>query len=532
MKAQLQGKIEPIKKKFEFIMDDNYSDIGTGTFELTEKDKSDLAGIDQAWKTFLLGMNEAKDVLRKCQTDFKAGMEEKIEEFKKDIQDIERKFDQTAPLVMTKDFELENNKKAFDNIQYFNTECKQLRDREEDMQFGLEIFNIEATKYLELAKVEKHNASLYNIWTIKQEWDNEWNDWKEINFQDLDFRMMEERASDILFKVNSLSKEEKKWKVSEVIYDRIYTFLNTLPLITSLRDESMRDRHWKELRIEVKEDFDEKSEDFTLEKVFSLNLLAHQEKIEEICSHARQQLKIEKSLDQISYMWEESQSTNLEIEVSLTKSKQEPCYKISTTENIITLIEEHSGELAKHKSSPFYKQFDDKIDMWENNIARITETLEILMVVQERWQYLESIFGGQLHIQKQLAQEYAIFTTVDITFRAEMFRIHQIKNAYKSLVDDSKDFISKLNHLNLQLEVVQKKLNDLLAAKRAMFPRFFFLSNDDLLEIIGQAKNPVAINKHIKKIYEGIYKIHCEPMQASKGQKEYVITYVEAEDGE
>ena len=79
---------------------------------------------------------------------------------------------------------------------------------------------------------------------------------------------------------------------------------------------------------------------------------------------------------------------------------------------------------------------------------------------------------------------------------------------------------------------MQKKLNDLLAAKRAMFPRFFFLSNDDLLEIIGQAKNPVAINKHIKKIYEGIYKIHCEPMQASKGQKEYVITYVEAEDGE
>jgi hypothetical protein len=38
--------------------------------------------------------------------------------------------------------------------------------------------------------------------------------------------------------------------------------------------------------------------------------------------------------------------------------------------------------------------------MWENNLAKITETLEILMVVQDRWQYLESIFGGQAHIQK------------------------------------------------------------------------------------------------------------------------------------
>ena len=45
-RSQLQGKIEPIKKKFEFIMDDNYSDIGTGQFELTEEDKELLLNID------------------------------------------------------------------------------------------------------------------------------------------------------------------------------------------------------------------------------------------------------------------------------------------------------------------------------------------------------------------------------------------------------------------------------------------------------------------------------------------------------
>jgi len=155
------------------------------------------------------------------------------------------------------------------------------------MQFGLEIFQMEATKYIELASVEKDNASLLHIWTIKQEWDEHWNRWKHINFTDLDFKEMEEASSETLFKVNQLNKEEKKWNVSETIHDRIYTFLNTLPLITSLRDESMRDRHWKELRIEVKEDFDENSPDFNLEKVYSLNLLQHQEKIEEITSHAR-----------------------------------------------------------------------------------------------------------------------------------------------------------------------------------------------------------------------------------------------------
>ena len=68
---------------------------------------------------------------------------------------------------------------------------------------------------------------------------------------------MGERAADMLFKVEQLSREEKKWKVTEVINERIYTFESTIPLIQYLRDESMRDRHWKELRIEVKEDFEE-----------------------------------------------------------------------------------------------------------------------------------------------------------------------------------------------------------------------------------------------------------------------------------
>ena len=343
---------------------------------------------------------------------------------------------------------------------------------------------------------------------------------------------MGERAADMLFKVEQLSREEKKWKVTEVINERIYTFESTIPLIQYLRDESMRDRHWKELRIEVKEDFEEGGPDFTLERVFSLNLLAHQDKIEEINQNAKAQLKIEKSLDTIEHMWERSAQTNLEIEVGYKKGSNEPCYKIARTEDIITTIEEHSGELAKHKSSPFYKQFDDKIDMWENNIAKITETLEILMLVQERWQHLESIFGGQAHIQKQLAQEYSIFRAVDQTFCQEMARIHKVKNAYRSLVEDARDFVNVLTDLNRELERVQKKLNDLLAAKRAQFPRFFFLSNEDLLEIIGQPKDPESINRHISKIYEGITKIECDTIQANKGQKENVINAVVASDGE
>lgn len=131
----------------------------------------------------------------------------------------------------------------------------------------------------------------------------------------------------------------------------------------------MRERHWKELRFEVKDDFDETSDEFNLEKVFSLNLLSHQEKILELTENARKQLKIEILLEEIRYTWEEDKQTDLIIEKMRSKADNEEFFQIKSTDNIMALIEDHGVKLSNEKSSPYYKEFDVKIDLWESNIG-------------------------------------------------------------------------------------------------------------------------------------------------------------------
>lgn len=74
------------------------------------------------------------------------------------------------------------------------------------------------------------------------------------------------------------------------------------------------------------------------------------------------------------------------------------------TEEVALLLEDMGLNLQSMMASRFVRPFAEEVRKWEQRLSLVSECIEIWMLVQRKWMYLESIFMDSDDIRHQLPQ--------------------------------------------------------------------------------------------------------------------------------
>jgi dynein heavy chain len=283
-------------------------------------------------------------------------------------------------------------------------------------------------------------------------------------------------------------------------------FNPVLPIILDLRSPCLKERHWEKINNLVGVDV-QNSENFTLNDLIQKGVTSYQEEISMISTSAQQEAILEEMMAKVAAIWEKQQ-----FDVKPYKDVKD-LYVLGDTSEIVAGLDDSLVTINTVLGSRYVSGIRKEVDIWRGKLMHFQETLDEWLTCQRNWMYLETIFGSP-DIIRQLPGPAKVFQAVDKSWKHIMKQTNDDPNALSAGTKDKTRRDTFRNH-NANLDQIQKDLEDYLETKRMAFPRFYFLSNDELLEILSQAKEPRAVQPHLRKCFDNLVLLEFGPESGS-----------------
>ncbi|XP_042781926.1 dynein axonemal heavy chain 14 isoform X4 [Panthera leo] len=367
-------------------------------------------------------------------------------------------------------------------------------DDAESHMHSLNMEDVAQIVHAEIADIEYDLTLRKTLWAAQEEWRTLLREWRNRPLHSVDTESMQRNVSRWMHVISVLEKGLPKNDLVTHLKQSVTEFKQGLPTIIALGNPCLKPRHWDALQIIGKSVSLDKN--CTVENLLALKMFQHQNEINEISISATKEAILEKTLFKIIDLWN---TTPLHLVVH--HSETYSVLIISSIDDILTQLEESQVTLATVKGSSSLGPFKDLVEKWDQNLSLFSSTLEESMNCQRNWLYLEPIFHS-VEIQRQLPVEAKLFSQVISMWREIMSKIQNKLDALRITI--SAGVLETLQNCNLHLEHIMKSLEDYLETKRMVFPRFYFLSNTELLDIIANSRNPESIQPHLAKCFENI----------------------------
>ncbi|KAI1339525.1 dynein heavy chain, N-terminal region 1-domain-containing protein [Xylariaceae sp. FL0016] len=278
-------------------------------------------------------------------------------------------------------------------------------------------------------------------------------------------------------------------------------------LLGDLKSEAIRDRHWTKIWKEIKPGRRYSPVSMTLGDVWDLNLVATEVIVRDIITQAQGEMALEEFLKQVKETW-----TNYQLDLVAYQNK---CRLIRGWDDLFAKCSENLNSLQAMKHSPYYKEFEEEASSWEDKLNRVHVLFDVWIDVQRQWVYLEGVFTGNADIKHLLPIESSRFQNINTEFMSVMKKVYKQPMVLDVLAITGVQ--KSLERLADLLNKIQKALGEYLEKERVSFPRFYFVGDEDLLEMIGNSNDTLRIAKHFKKMFAGLNGLIMDDDQVISG---------------
>ncbi|XP_023247279.1 dynein heavy chain 1, axonemal-like [Copidosoma floridanum] len=299
------------------------------------------------------------------------------------------------------------------------------------------------------------------------------------------------------------------------VKEQIDNFKPYVGVIQALRNPGMKTRHLEQISNKVGMNASEMSE-LTFADLLSLDIMRFEEDIKDISEGAAKEYAIEETLNKMIADW-----ATLKVEVA--PYKETGMYIVRVSDELQILLDDHILNTQQLSFSQFKGALEGEIDDWYSKLCLTREVIVEWLEVQKLWMYLEPIFSSE-DISRQLPTEAKKYNSMERNWRR--ITKQALDNPTIMQLCPDRTLLESLRECMSLLETVQKGLSDFLESRRLIFPRFFFLSDDELLSMLAEAKSPRAVQPHLKKCFENIKEVRFAETEAAR------ITHMCSAEGE
>ena len=243
------------------------------------------------------------------------------------------------------------------------------------------------------------------------------------------------------------------------------------------------------------------TENCTLGDLLTLDLHEFGTEVRQIVEQAAKEVQIEAHLKKLHHTWE--------LATFEFGEHKGVCY-LKATDVIREILEESQVTAQSLSISKYALFFQEEVILWMSRFALIDSVISMWTDVQRAWSSLHTIFSSSKDIRSQLPKETKRFDNVDTEWKEHMGSAHEAPLVLEAC---SQQLLTKLDKMKESLDICQHALAEYVETKRKTFPRFYFVSYMDILDILSNGNNPCAVMTHLSKMFDNIKYLTFTPKE-------------------